>query len=86
LKKRIKYKLLRLLRIAIVSTINSNKKTNNNSISNKILVELSYFIKYSRTKEIEKIKDCKYYFIDVNFLKQISYKLKNKIEIYIENK
>jgi len=78
--------LLRLLRVAIVATINNNKKTNNNNIFNKIFVKLFIFIKRSKTKEIEEVKNCKYYFININLLKQISCKLKNKIEIYIESK
>jgi len=31
LEKRVKYKLLQLLKVATIATINSNKKTNNNS-------------------------------------------------------
>jgi len=85
-KKRVKYKLLQLLKATIVATINSNKKTSNNSTSNNAFIKLSIFIKYSKTKEIEEIKDCKYYFINIDFLKQISCKLRSKIEIYIENK
>ena len=33
LKKRVRYKLLKLLRATIVTIINSNKKTSNNSTS-----------------------------------------------------
>jgi len=51
-----------------------------------MLVKLSFFIKRSRTKENKKIKDCKCYSIDVDLLKQISCKLRNKIEIRIESK
>jgi len=51
-----------------------------------MLVKLFIFIKRSRTKEIEEIKDCKYYFIDINLLKRISRKLRNKIKIRIESK
>ncbi len=86
LKKRVKYKLLQLLRVTIVATINSDKKTNNNSAFNNVFIKLFTFIKYLKTKEIEEIKDCKYYFINIDFLKQISRKLRNKIKIYIENK
>ncbi len=75
-----------MLRVAIIATINSDKKTNNNSISNKILVKLFILTKCLRTKEIEEIRNCKYYSIDINFLKQISRKLRSKIEIYIKNK
>ncbi len=53
---------------------------------NKIFIKLFIFIKRSKTKEIEEIKYCKYYFININFLKRISCKLRNKIEIRIENK
>jgi len=51
-----------------------------------MFVKLSISTKYLRTKEIEKIKNCKYYSIDINFLKQINCKSRNKIEIYIKNK
>ncbi len=60
LEKRVKYKLLKLLKVTIVVTINNNKKTNNNSISNEVLVKLFIFTKCSKTKEIEEIKSCKY--------------------------
>ncbi len=86
LEKKIRYKLLQLLRIAIVATIDNNKKTNNNSASNNMFVKLFILTKCSRTKEIEEIKNCKYYFIDINLLKQINCKLRNKIKIYIKNK
>jgi len=86
LEKRVRYKLLRLLRATIVATINSDKKTNNNNALDKMLVELLIFTKRSRIKEIEKIKDCKYYFINIDFLKRISCESKNKIEIRIESK
>ncbi len=33
LEKRVKYKLLKLLKVTIVATINNNEKTNNNSIT-----------------------------------------------------
>jgi len=84
LKKRIRYKLLRLSRITIVTTINSDEKTNNNSVFDEMLVKLFIFIKHLRTKEIKKIKDCKCYFINIDFLKQISCELRNKIKIYIK--
>ncbi len=86
LKKKVKYKLLQLLRVAIVTTINSDKKTNNNSTFNDAFVKLFIFIKRLKTKEIEEIKDCKCYFINVDLLKQINYKLKNKIEMRIKSK
>ncbi len=86
LEKRVRYKLLQLLKATIVATINNNKKTSNNSMSNNVFVELFIFTKYSRTKKIEEIKDCKYYSINIDFLKQINCKSRNKIEIYIENK
>ncbi len=86
LEKRIKYKLLQLLRATIVATIDSNKETNNNSAFNNIFVKLFIFTKRLKTKEIEKVKNCRYYFININFLKQINCKLRNKIEIYIKNK
>jgi hypothetical protein len=60
LEKRVKYKLLKLLKVTIVATINNNKKTNNNSISNEVLVKLFIFTKCSKTKEIEEIKSYKY--------------------------
>ena len=86
LEKIVKYKLLRLSRVAIVATINSDKKTSNNSASNKIFVTLFILIKRSKIKEIEEIKDCKYYFIDIDLLKQINCKSRNKIEMRIESK
>ena len=51
-----------------------------------MLVKLFILIKRSRTKEIKKIKDCKCYFINIDLLKQISCKLRNKIKIYIKIK
>jgi len=48
--------------------------------------ELFIFIKCSITKEIEEVKDCKCYFINIDFLKQINCELRNKIEICIESK
>jgi len=51
-----------------------------------MFIKLFIFIKRLRIKEIKKIKDCKCYFIDVDLLKQISRKLKNKIEMRIKNK
>ncbi len=41
---------------------------------------------YLRTKEIKEVKNCKYYSININLLKQINYKLRNKIKIHIKNK
>jgi len=78
--------LLRLLRVTIIATINSDEKTSNNSIFKKMFVKLFILNKRSRTKENKKIKDCIYYFIDVDLLKQISRKSRNKIEMRIENK
>jgi len=60
LEKRVKHRLLKLLKVTIVATINNNKKTNNNSISNEVLVKLFIFTKCSKTKEIEEIKSYKY--------------------------
>jgi len=71
---------------SIVTTINSDKKTSNNSAFNEILVKLFIFTKHSKTKEIEKVKDCKYYFIDVDLLKQINCESKNKIKMRIKSK
>ncbi len=75
-----------MLRATIVATINSDKKTSNDSASNKMLVKLFIFTKHLKTKEIKEVKDCKRYFIDVNLLKQINCELRNKIEIHIESK
>ena len=49
-----------------------------------MLIKLFIFIKRSKIKEIEEIKDCKYYFINIDFLKQINCESKNKIEMRIE--
>ncbi len=86
LEKRIKYKLLRLLRIAIVIIINSDKKTSNDSAFNEIFVNLFIFTKRSKTKEIKEVKNCKCYFIDIDLLKRINCELRNKIKMRIENK
>jgi len=86
LEKKVRYKLLKLLRTTIVATINNDKKTSNNNASNKILVKLFIFTNCLKTKEIEEIKDCKCYFIDIDFLKRINCESKNKIEMRIENK
>jgi hypothetical protein len=51
-----------------------------------MFIKLSILTKRSKTKEIEKIKNCKCYFINVNFLKQISCKLKSKISIRTKSK
>jgi hypothetical protein len=51
-----------------------------------MFVKLFIFIKRSRTKEIKEIKDCKYYFINIDLLKQINCELRNKIKIRIESK
>ena len=42
-----------------------------------MFVKLFIFIKRSRTKEIKEIKDCKYYFINIDLLKQINCELRN---------
>jgi len=51
-----------------------------------MLIKLFIFIKCSRTKENKEIKDCKYYFIDIDLLKQINCKSRSKINMRIENK
>jgi len=51
-----------------------------------MFIKLFIFIKRSKTKEIEEIKDCKYYFINVNLLKRISCELRNKIKMRIKSK
>ncbi len=86
LRKKVRYKLLQLLKTTIVITINNNKKTNNNNISSNMFVKLFILTKYLRTKKIEEVKDCKYYFININLLKQINCKLRSKINIRIKNK
>ncbi len=86
LEKRVRYKLLRSSRVAIVATINSDEKTNNDSAFNDAFVKLFIFTKRSKTKEIEEIKDCKCYFINVDLLKRISCESKNKIKMRIKNK
>jgi len=86
LRKIVRYKLLRLLRVTIVTTINSDEKTSNNNACNKIFVKLFILTKHSKIKEIKKIKDCKCYFINVDFLKQISRELRSKIKMRIKSK
>jgi len=86
LEKKIRYKLSKLLRATIIITINNDKKTNNNNMFNKIFIKLFILSKRSRTKEIEEIKNCKCCFIDIDLLKRINYKLRNKIEMRIKSK
>ncbi len=81
-----RYKLLQLLRVAIVATINNDKKTNNNSAFNDAFIKLFIFTKRLKTKEIEEIKNYKCYFINVDLLKRINCKSRNKIEMRIKNK
>jgi len=51
-----------------------------------MFVKLFILIKRSKTKENKEIRDCKCYFINVDFLKQINCKLRSKIEIRIKSK
>jgi len=51
-----------------------------------MFIKLFILIKRSKTKENKKIKDCKYYFIDIDFLKQINCKLRNKNKMRIKSK
>jgi len=51
-----------------------------------MLVKLFIFIKRLKTKEIEKIKNYKCYFIDIDLLKQINCKSRNKIKMRIKSK
>jgi hypothetical protein len=54
LEKRIRYKLLRLLKVTTIITINSDKKTSNNIAFNKMLVKLFTLLNVQEQKKLEK--------------------------------